>query len=438
MAYVSNGLGKSLGLVATTSIVVGTVIGSGVFVKPAKVLLAAGTPGLALAAWLAGALLTITAGLTIAEIGARIPKTGGLYAYIEELFGEKIGFLCGWMLSLVYGPSLVAALAAFFAVLLQRFYPYADSLKPVIAISAIAVLTILNVISTKLGGAIATATTIGKLIPVFLIAIVGVLFMPGSPNLSAQVPDVIPGLSSFATAVLATLWAYEGWILVGNMAGEVKDAEKNLPRAIIIGLLIVMIAYMTVNFALFKVLPIETFLEHKDKTINFASTQMFGAAGGLLISIGVLISIAGCLNNNVLTTSRVPFALSGRYHVPVISKVSQAFGTPLNATVMTSLIAVLLIILFDDPHQITDLAVFSIYIFVLMALFGIFQLRKKDNGTYKGYRVPLYPIVPVLAIVSIAFVQYNTFITQMKVSLFGVGVTLLGFLGFAFLSKRRS
>lgn len=419
-------LKKDLGLITAMSIVVGIVIGSGVFVKPSTVLMQTGSSTKALLAWLVGGLMTIAAGLTIAEIAARIPKTGGIYAYIDELYGKKLSFLCGWVLTFIYSPGLKGALSLYFATLAQPILGYDASQVPAFAIGTLLFLATMNVLSTQASGYLTTATSFVKLIPIFLIATVGLV--SGTQPVVGSI-DIPVETISFGAAVLSTLWAYDGWMLVGNMAGEMKNPVRHLPVAIIGGLSIVIVAYLGVNLALFKILPIDQISSLGPKAANAASEVLFGEWGGKLISIGILVSIFGCLNSDILSGPRVPYAMASNGQVKYggfIAYVHPRFRTPVNAIIMQVVVAVAMILL-ANVNQITDFAIFSVYIFYVFVFAGVFILRKTAPSTEKTYKSPLYPLMPVIAIVSALYIIGSTIVDQPKLALISVGITAIGY-----------
>jgi len=211
------------------AIVVGMIIGSGVFLKPGIVLQSAGSPFMAILAWVAGGVITLASALAIAEIAAAIPKAGGLYTYLTELYGETFGFLLGWVQTITSYPASVAALAIAFSTYAGFFLPMNDVQQKILAVAVLAFILLMNILSTKYGGIIQTVATVGKLLPIAAIIIFGLAsgsaFEVISVNSSAQG-------TGFGAAILGTLWAYEGWISVTNMAGELKNPAKDLPKVI--------------------------------------------------------------------------------------------------------------------------------------------------------------------------------------------------------------
>ncbi len=428
-------LRRDLSFWTATSIVVGCVIGSGVFVKPGKIILLVGNSNWALASWLFGGMITICGGLTIAEVAARIPRTGGVYTYIEEIYGSTLGYLCGWVQTVIYGPAIIAAISLYFGSVATSVSGIDKSYSTLIAISAMAILISVNIAGAKYGGMVQQFTTFVKLIPIFAIAIFGLL-LGHEPIFGATSGS--PPVGSVGGAVLSTLFAYDGWMLVGNVAGEMKNPARDLPRAIVLGLSVVVIAYLSVNIALFHTLTGIQIAQLGESAANEAATQLFGSWGGRMISIGILISIFGSLNGNTLGNTRVPFAMALRDELPFskwIAYVHPTFRTPMVSILLQASIATLMI-LFSNPDFLTDMAIFSLYMFFALAFIGLFLLRRKNEATPPNmYRTPLYPFIPMIAIMGCIYILFNTVVDQPMMTLYSIGLTLSG-LPLRYLRKR--
>ena len=224
-------LKRSLGLWSALALVVGTVIGSGIFFKQGAVLDSAGSSTMALLAWVVGGIITLTAGLTIAEIGAQLPYTGGLYIYMEKIYGRILGFLSGWMQIIVYGPAIIASLAGYLALLLVNFFGLSNAWLIPLAIASMVLIGGLNMLENRLGAAFAIITTLAKLLPIAAI-IIFVLFYGHEGAVGQTITHVHENSGIFGVAVLATLFGYDGWILIANLGGEIRHPQRILPRAI--------------------------------------------------------------------------------------------------------------------------------------------------------------------------------------------------------------
>jgi basic amino acid/polyamine antiporter, APA family len=418
-------LKRNLGFFVSTSIVIGTVIGSGIFMKPGIVLASTGNSTLALLAWIIGGVITLASGLTIAEVSVKIPKTGGLYAYLDEVYGKLWGFLCGWVQTIIYGPAVIGALGLYFGSLMAGFFGLAESNKIIIGIITVLFLGILNILGTQFGGFIQGISTIGKLIPIVLIACFGI-FHGEFPVLNMD--SGITHEFSMGAAVLATLWAYDGWMNVGFMAGEMKNPAKTLPRAIITGILVVIISYLAVNIAMLHVLPASQIVDLGPNAAEAAATNLFGGIGGKLLTIGILISIFGCLNGKVLTFPRIPFAMAESGLLPgskSISWIHPKFKTPVGATILQILIALIMMTL-GDPDRLSDIAIFSVFSFYGFAFYAVFLLRKKSTTSNQLYKVPLYPVTPIIAILGTIFIVGSALLNSPLDALISLFITLIG------------
>lgn len=415
---------KQLGFVEAMAIVVGIVIGSGVFYKPSVVFGHAGAPGLGILAWIAGGIITMAAALTIAEIAAAIPKTGGLFAYLKVLYGEKVAFVLGWVQTLVYNPGTTAALSIIFVTQATTFVPMTGMQQKLLAMFMIALLMAANIISTNFGGKIQSLSTIAKLIPIVAIIIFG--FAKGTVHEFTPFMSEKSTAAGFGAAILGTLWAYDGWIGVGNIAGELKNPGKNLPRAIVGGLSIVMLVYVAINLAILNVLPLDAIIS-SEKPASDAAIILFGKGGAAFISAGIMISIFGALNGYMLTGSRVPLAMAQDKLIPFsgfMGKVSKS-GTPINALIVQFVLACAYVFS-GSFNTLTDLTVFVLWIFFVMAVIGIFVLRSKHKHLARPYKVPLYPLTPIVGIVGGGYILISTLITNPSNALYGIGIALIG------------
>ncbi|APH18842.1 APC family permease [Clostridium botulinum] len=428
-------LQKNLGLFDAIAIVIGMVIGSGIFFKPAIVFKNAGSPMLGILAWLAGGVITIASGLTVAEIAAAIPKTGGIFVYIKELYGEKFAFLLGWVQSIVYIPGSAAALSIILSIQITSFIPLTAIEQKVLAIAFIIFIMILNIISTKLVSKMQGVISIAKLIPI--IAIIALGFIKGTAKGDILNISSSSTVSGFGAALLGTLWAYDGWISVGNMAGELKNPKKDLPRSIIIGLGTTIVVYVLINLALINIMPMSAIIA-SEKPASDAAVVLLGSTGAKIISAGILISIFGALNGYLMTGVRIPLAMSQDRSIPFskyFSKVHQKSGTPVNAFIFETVLACLYV-LSGSFNVLTDLVMFVLWLFFTMAVAGIFVLRTKFKHLDRPYKVPLYPLVPLIGIIGSSYIIISTLITNTFYALCGIGITLLGLPVYSYIKKQ--
>lgn len=437
----NNQLQKNLGVAAALSTVVGMVIGGGVFFKPQAVYtLTGGAPGLGILAWIIAGIMTITAGLTAAEVSAAIPKTGGMMVYIEEIYGEKLGFLTGWMQTVLFFPATIAAISVMFgqqaALLLNN-----SSLVMPMTIGVILLIGILNTFGSKTSGAIQTVSTVCKLIPLVLIIVFGFIKGGGdNPIINPLVAEGIRPMGIIGQLLVAILFAYDGWINVGALAGEMKNPGKDLPKAIIGGLSIVMAINVVINLAYLWVLPASELAQYASPA-SIVAEKIFGPVGGKLINVGILVSVFGCLNGYLLTGPRIPYTLDNQKLLPATFGKLNKNGVPANATLFMVVLSVIYA-LSGQFNLLSDLSMFAIWAFYTLTFIGVIKLRKTQPDLKRPYKVPFYPVIPIISICSGLFVVIDQlFLAGMKssmISLGGVIITLIGLPVYAIMTKKNS
>ena len=425
------------GLTALT-VVVGTVIGAGIFFKPTAVYGASGAPGLGLLAWFVAGVITIAGGLTVAEIGTIYPQTGGMMIYLEKVYGRWVGFLVGWAQMIIYYPANIAALTIIFATQFSSLFALSDSTIVPVAIATAIFLMGINFLGTKYSGRIQTVATILKLIPILVIIVAGLLYPGGGAvRLAPFSVESHPVLTSFGSALMATLFAYDGWINVGTLAGEMKKPGKMLPRVIIGGLSIVMAVYLLINVAYLFVLDSNQ-LAGTDTPAALAASYLFKGIGGKLVTIGILISVFGGINGYILSGLRIPYALATQNMLPFshwFAKINPKTNLPINGGILMLGIA-LLMILTGQFNQLTDLIVFVIWIFITLTFIGVLILRKTKPDIERPYKVPFYPIIPLIAIIGGLYIVFNTLIVQPQNAFIGIFFTLIGIPVYLYCKKK--
>lgn len=421
-----NHLKRSIGLGAALSIIVGTIIGSGIFFKQASVLDSAGSSLMALLAWILAGIITLTAGLTIAEIGSQMPYTGGLYVYIEKIYDRVLGFIAGWMQAIVYGPAMIAAVTGFLSIMVTNLFGIGAEWRIPIGLITIIAIGGLNFLENKVGAAFAMITTIAKMIPIFAIIFCGIYW--GEQNAIAQtVTEVNRSTGGFGVAVLAALFAYGSWIFIANLGGEMKNPQKLLPKAIIIGITIVLVIYALITIGIFSFIPADKIHELGQNSTTYLADAILGPIGGKVLSVGIIISMLGTLNGEMLSFPRIIYAMAKRGDLPFskyLAYVTPKGKSPVVATLFIVLLALLMMIFFDPDH-LSDLCVFTVYCFYLLAFFGIFILRKK-NKAERPFSTPLYPFVPIIAILGGLFVLISELINDPAGVLLFAGIVIIG------------
>ncbi|MFX0548335.1 APC family permease [Hathewaya histolytica] len=427
-------LKKSVNFFNALFLVIGTIIGSGIFLKLGIVFKNAGSGIMGLWAWIIGGVITLCSALTIAEVGTAIPKTGGLYIYLEELYGKKVGFLLGWVQTIIGAPAIYAALSIAFMTFASFFIPMSGTMLKVFAAIVLILLTCLNIISTRYGGYIQSISTIGKLLPIIILVFFGII--KGEAQVVMSMKDASFS-SGFGTAILGTFWAYDGWIYVTNMSGELKNPKRDLPRSIILGVLSVIFAYVVFNFAILKILSFDKIIISKEPAVD-AATILFGNQGAVFIILGIMVSVFGTLNGYLMSGARTPFAMASKGELPfseILSKVHPKFNTPINALILQTVIS-LIYIFSGSFNTLTDMVVFVLWIFFTLGVFSVFILRKKYSEKERPYKVPLYPIVPIVGGLGGVYILVATIKSNPFNSFIGIAITLSGLVVYYFINNK--
>ncbi|PIO86004.1 amino acid permease [Pediococcus damnosus] len=425
----NDGLKKEVGTFAALATVMGTVIGGGVFFKVASVVSATQSAGLTILAWIVGGLLTICAGLTSAELAAAIPLTGGAVKYLEYTYGKLPAYLFGWAQSLIYFPANIAALSIVFGTqVVDLFHLSSQTSLPIALIAGLSI-TLINFLGAKASSRLQSWTLIIKLIPIVVIVIVGLL-TPGTVALHF-IPTHLTSHSglagAFSSGLLATMFAYDGWLGVGAIAGEMKNPKKDLPRAIGWGLALITIIYTLINLVFLRTLPISDIAGNLNAASESA-IHLFGTMGGKLVTIGILISVYGAINGYTMTGMRVPLAMAEEKTLPFskfIRKVGRNSGSPYGAGILQFAIAAFMMLL-GSFDLLTDMLVFVMWIFSLLLFIAVFILRKREPNLERPYKVPGYPVVPAIAIIGGIFILVTTIVTEFWLAVVGILITLLG------------
>ena len=393
--------------------------------KPPAVLAVAGDSSSALIAWVIGGILSMAGGLTLCELGVLFPRTGGVYVYLEELYGPRMAFLYGWMIMILFGPATIGALAGYFSSVFCLLFDIAPQYGVIVSAGVMAFVLFVNSIGVREAGWLQTTATACKLVPIVLLAVFGIW------KGNSQVLDMSSGTlvaAPFSVAILATLFAYDGWAQVASLAGEMKNPGKILPQAIIGGISFLAIVYVVINIALLKVLPADQMVSLGHDASTIAAQKLFGLAGGNLISVGIMIAILGGLNGYTMTLSRTIFVMAERGQLPGASlwrQIDADSQSPLNAMLLLIGISYLYYRIMDADH-LTDIAMFSIWMFYLFTFIGVFIARRTHADMPRSYKVPFYPFVPAAAIGGALYVLFGMLTTQFTNGILSIGLTLAG------------
>ncbi|MFT3846448.1 MAG: amino acid permease [Lacibacter sp.] len=456
-------LQRTLSLSSVIAIVIGGVIGSGIFMKPAVMTLQLGSPLLLIAVWIVAGIITLFGALTNAEAAAMFPETGGQYIFFQKMYGNAFAFLYGWAAFAVFNTAGNASIAyvcsqyadyflhlpAFSKTVEQSVYlhiPFIGDIFPLqqigiklLTILLIVFFTFINYRSMQMGAGVQKLLTALKLIAIFLL--IAGIFVSGNGstrNLFSELSDAPQGFSlitAFMAAAAGAFWAYDGWNNITFIAGEIKHPQKDIPKSLLAGLSICILTYVLVNLAFVYVLPADKMAASSFIAAD-AATVAWGAAGAAMIVLMVVLSTLGATNANVLSTSRVTFAMGAESKwFAFAGKVHPGFQTPGNALLLNAGWTVLLVFS-GSFDMLTDMLIFVSWLFYGMSALGIFILRVKMKNADRPYKVWGYPLVPALFVLFTTFFLVSTVYTDIKNyqngsvtvinSLFGLLITAAG------------
>lgn len=429
---------------ATLSLVVGTVIGTGVFLKAAIMTQAMGAAPWVLLVWLVAGLLSLAGALCFAELGCRFPRAGGEYVYLLEAYGELPAFLNGWMRFCIGNPGSIAAYAVGFSTFLSGALPVSSTGQTAIAVVTILVFTAINCATVKAAGFIQAAMTGLKL--ALIVGLAALILSRSSLmdwNKVFLFNSEFPGWKAFGSAMLAALWAYDGWNGMPMAASEVIHPKKNIPRGLIVGMVAVISIYCLLNAAYFLVLPVgEVESSYSPKFLaglpvaTKAAQVALGPMAVFLVSLVLSFSALVSLNGSTLTGARIPFAMAkDRLFFQGLASVNPRTHAPVTSVVIQGSIATILA-LTGTFDQLTDYVMFASWIFYGMAIWALFILRKNQKD-YQGFKAPLFPLLPALFLFVTAGLIANTLITATTQSLTGLALIALGIPFFVYFKRNK-
>jgi APA family basic amino acid/polyamine antiporter len=418
------GLRRAIRLPHATAMVVGTIIGASIFVQPSEVTSQVHSVGGVLLVWFLAGVLTLIGSLVCAELASTFTRTGGVYVYLSEAFHPALGFLWGWTMLLTMHSGIIAVIAMAFARYTAFFIPLNGAGSSIVAITVIMVLSAINVVGVRHGSRLQTLFTAGKILAIA--AIVGVGFALGG-----RVPEHFVGsdaggdsLSGFLLAMVAGLFAYGGWHMVTYSSEETVEPAKTIPRALLIGTLIVTVAYMAMTAVYLYVMPLDTVAASTRVAADLADA-LLGSGGAGAISAIVLFSIFGGLAGIILAGPRVYYAMAqDGLLFSWFGKVHPRYGTPHNAIILQAVVSSVLVAT-GKFRELFTRVVYTEWIFFALMAIGLMLLRKRRDVS-RQYSIPLYPIAPLLFIVSSLAIVVNTLISNPKDASIGLGLVLLG------------
>jgi len=441
-------LRRVLGPWAAASIVVGTVIGSGIFLVPHDMVARVGSAQMVFAVFVFGGLLSLAGALSYAELAAAIPEAGAEYAYLREAYGPIWGFLYSWAQTWVGKGGSIATLATGFFLYLATFFPGLEAVfyslhwpfgvlefryGQLLAMALILSLSGLNYFGVKLGGDVQVAVTVVKVGLIVFVIIAGLLF--GHPHAAAPASTVPLTVAGFFAALVAALWAYDGWNNVAMVASEIRDPQRNLPRALVGGTIGVIAIYLLVNAAYFRVLTAAE-VARSPRVAGEMMRRILDAPGANIVAVAAMLSIFAALNGSILTGSRVPYAAArDGYFFREMAFVHPKYRTP-GVSIMVMGVWAALLVLTGGYRQLFTYVMFASWMIYGMTAAGVLILRRKRPDLQRPYRTVGYPVVPILfVLVSFLLVLYTAFDDPVD-SAKGIVIIVLG-LPFYFYWKKR-
>jgi basic amino acid/polyamine antiporter, APA family len=434
----SKELVRGLTLVDAASIVVGSIIGTGVFLKTATMSALVGSPGMVLVIWVVAGLLSLAGALAYAELGSLMPNAGGEYVYLKEGYGDLWAFLYGWMRFWIGSPGSIAA----YAVGAMTFLNTAVDLSFVggrasAAVIVIIIFSSINCLSVAFGGRLNSIMTGLKL--VMIIGIAGGILVAGEGTSVSHFTETSPGFTgftgwaAFGSATLAALWAYDGWNNLPMVAGEIKNPQKNIPLSLGLGMLIILAIYCVANVAYFYALPFTEILTSNSDAYpdalpvgTKAAMTFLGQSGITILSAAFVFSALGAMNSSIMTGARVPYAMAkDGLFFKQLANVNDVTLVPVVSVIIQGIVSMVLA-LSGSFDQLTNYVVFSAWIFYAMVTGVVFVLRKKRPDAPRSYKTFGYPVVPIIFIVLATLLLINTVFESPKESLIGLAFILAG------------
>ncbi len=431
------GMKRNLGLTSATTLIVGSAIGSGIFILPSLMADRVASPGLLMLAWIVAGAASLAGALTFAEMAGMFPRAGGTYVFLREAFNDGVAFLYGWTWFWVIGTGIIAAVAYAFALFVARLFPLTDFGVKLVAMSCIAFLTLVNYVGVKYGGLVQNVFTVLKVGAIAALVAAGFLFASEpQPLFDFAETGGAAAAGGFGTALLLAFFAYDGWSQSAVVASEVRNPQRTVPKAMLIGTLVVMAVYVAATAAYVHVLPFA-----RVRTTSTLAADVMDAVAGptgvLFITIAIVVSTFGTVNAFVLSCPRVVWAMAkdGLFYRGMGS-LHRRFGTPDFALLIQAEWACLLV-LTGTYERLVTYATLAIWGFYGIAGVGFFRLRRKAAHLERPYRVFGYPLVPALFVATSAFVVANTLYFDRDNALWSVGLVATGIPALFLLNRRR-
>jgi amino acid transporter len=419
-------LQRQLGIWSAAAVLVGTTIGSGIFRVPSGIAQQVGTSGAILMLWIVGGAIALFGALTVAELAALFPRSGGIYVFLREAYGPLPAFLFGWTQLLVIRPSALGGIAMLFAEYVRVFVPLSGGQVRMVAAAAIIGLATANIVSVKFGSMVQNASAAAKVATLLGLVVAAFAFGDFASGSFAQ-PVAWSPLSwgGFGIALVSVMWAYDGWADLTFVAGEVRDPERTLPRALLGGTMAVVVIYLLVNLAYLYVLPASE-MPGRPLVAADAAQVVFGQVGASVVAAMVMLSAFGALNGSTMTGPRIFYAMAeDRLFFRPIAAVHPRFRTPFAAIMLASALGIGYVS-FRSFEELAGAFVLGIWPFYVLAVLGVFLLRRTRPDLHRPYRAWGYPVVPVVFLVASLAMLMNAALRETRLTMIGFGVILAG------------
>ena len=421
-------LARTLGTRDLTLLVVGNVIGSGIFLVPSSVLAQSGeSVPIATAVWLVGGVLSLLGALSYGELGAMegTGGGGGLYAFIRDGFGRFPAFLYGWTLFFVIGAGTIATLAVAAANYMTQFMPMSQMQKGVVASALIVLMMVINVRGTRESATVQNLATGVKVVAILVMSVILFVLGKGSPAIAAPHTVTPASLSGVGLSIISVLWAYEGWQYVTFVSAEAKDPQKSLPRAIALGTVSLIVIYLIANFAYLAALG-PARVAASQRVAGESVAVVLGPAAGWLVAAVIIVSMYSAAHATVITVPRVYFAMAhDGLFFKRLADVHPRFNTPALA-IITSCVWAIVLALTGTFQQLLTYVVFIGWIFYALGAAAVIALRIKRPDAARPFKVPFYPVTPILFVLAAAVIVLNTMYSQPRQAAIGMAVVLAG------------
>lgn len=421
------------------AIVVGSMIGSGIFLKASAIAKLLPDPRWVLAVWVISGLLTFFGALAFAELGAARPRAGGLYVYLHDAYGPLMGYLFGWSLLAVLQTGSIAGLAAGVAQTLSGLYDWSDATEIGVAGLLIVAVSLVHLVSTRAGANLQNLLTVTKCAGILVLMGGGFFLARGTlANLLPEAPQALPvGLAgAFGLAMVKALWAYDGWVNATFMAGEVKDPQRSLPRALLLGTGAVTVIYVLTNAAYHYALPVADVQAAKSVAVTVAE-RMAGLKAALAMAALTAISMAGTLNSSAMSGPRVYYAMArDGLFLPALGALHPRFRTPYVAVIVQCFWALALLAWWGTFERLTDNVVFVYFLFYALGAGAVLIERRRRPDRELPYRTPGYPVVPLIFVATAAWLTVNTLVQAPRDALQALGLLGLGLLLYPLMRRR--